>query len=129
MLVPGSRTDRSRALGALTLVLAAFALWASAATGSTYAIVASTNVQTTTLANDVLPDLGSYTDLGPVAAGQRLQVDIRGSVGCRRVVDERGVRNEGGVNERCVFDRRRFGSVERILHWSAVGAGIDEGGV
>ena len=63
MLVPGSRTDRSRALGALTLVLAAFALWASAATGSTYAIVASTNVQTTTLANDVLPDLGSYTEL------------------------------------------------------------------
>jgi len=76
MLVPGSRRYRSRALGALILVLGAFAFWASAATSATSAIVASANVQTTTLANDVLPDLGSYTDLGPVAAGQRTQVVV-----------------------------------------------------
>src|SRR5436305_14838931 len=67
---------QSGALAALVLVLAALAFGASSAAGSNYAIVASANVATTTLTNDVLPDLGSYTDLGPVAAGQRMQVVV-----------------------------------------------------
>lgn len=66
---------QSRALAALVLVLGAFALWASSAAGSNSATVAS-NAYTTTLTNDVLPDLGSYTDLGPVAAGQQMQVVV-----------------------------------------------------
>src|SRR5436305_832322 len=61
--------SQSGAFAALVLVLAFLAFGASAATGATSAIVASANVHTTTLTSDVLPDLGSYTDLGPVAAG------------------------------------------------------------
>jgi pro-kumamolisin-like protein len=57
-------------------MLTALAFWASAASGATSTIVASTNVQTTTLTNDVLPALGSYTDLGPVAASQQMQVVV-----------------------------------------------------
>src|SRR5690242_17463292 len=76
MHAPGSRRDRSRALGALVLILAAFVFWASSAAGSTSGTYASANVQTTTLTSDVLPDLGSYTDLGAVAAGQRMQVVV-----------------------------------------------------
>jgi hypothetical protein len=68
--------SQSGALAALVLVLAAFAVTASSAAGSNSAIVASTNVPTTTLTNDVLPDLGSYTDLGPVAADQQMQVVV-----------------------------------------------------
>src|SRR3954471_14936347 len=68
--------SQSGALAALVLVLAFLAFGASAATGATSAIVASANVHTTTLTSDVLPDLGSYTDLGPVAAGQRMQVVV-----------------------------------------------------
>jgi hypothetical protein len=68
--------DQSRAAAALVVVLAAFAFAASAATGATSAVVASANVQTTTLTNDVLPGLGSYTDLGPVAADQQMQVVV-----------------------------------------------------
>jgi pseudomonalisin len=68
--------DQSRALAALLVVLAAFAFGASAATGSGTTIVAATNVPTTTLPADVVPALGSYTDLGPVAAGQQMNVVI-----------------------------------------------------
>src|SRR5256885_4652661 len=68
--------SQSGALAALVLVLAVLAFGASAATGATSAIVASANVQTTTLTSDVLPALGSYTDLGPVVAGQRMQVVV-----------------------------------------------------
>ena len=68
--------SQSGALAALVLVLAFLAFGASAATGATSAIVASANVHTTTLTSDVLPDLGSYTDLGPVAAGQKMQVVV-----------------------------------------------------
>jgi pseudomonalisin len=68
--------SQSGALAALVLVLTVLAFGASAATGATSAIVASANVQTTTLTNDVLPALGSYTDLGPVAASQRMQVVV-----------------------------------------------------
>src|SRR3954454_15300926 len=68
--------SQSGALAALVLVLAFLAFGASAATGATSAIVASANVDTTTLTSDVLPDLGSYTDLGPVAAGQKMQVVV-----------------------------------------------------
>jgi pseudomonalisin len=68
--------SQSGALAALVLVLAVLAFGASSAAGSTSAIVASANVATTTLTNDVVPDLGSYTDLGPVAADQRMQVVV-----------------------------------------------------
>src|SRR3954467_803515 len=68
--------SQSGAFAALVLVLAFLAFGASAATGATSAIVASANVHTTTLTSDVLPDLGSYTDLGPVAAGQKMQVVV-----------------------------------------------------
>src|SRR3954471_24271914 len=68
--------SQSGAFAALVLVLAFLAFGASAAPGATSAIVASANVHTTTLTSDVLPDLGSYTDLGPVAAGQRMQVVV-----------------------------------------------------
>lgn len=67
---------QSGAVAALVLVLGVLVFGASAATGATSAIVASANVQTTTLTNDVLPDLGSYTDLGPVAAGKPMQVVV-----------------------------------------------------
>jgi hypothetical protein len=67
---------QSRALAALLVVLAAFVFGTSAATGSNPVVVAVTNVQTTTLANDVVPGLGSYTDLGPVAGGQQMQVVV-----------------------------------------------------
>ena len=63
--------SQSGALAALVVVLAAFAVVASGATGANTAIVAATNMPTTTLAADVVPSLGSYTDLGPVAAGHR----------------------------------------------------------
>ena len=68
--------SQSRALAALVLVLAFFALSASSATGANRAIVASTNVPTTTLTADVVPSLGSYTDLGPVAAGQQMNIVV-----------------------------------------------------
>src|SRR5256885_1508864 len=67
---------QSRAFAALLVVLAAFAFGASAATGSGTTIVAATNVPTTTLQADVVPALGSYTDLGPVAANQQLNVVV-----------------------------------------------------
>jgi hypothetical protein len=68
--------SQSGALAALVLVLAAFAFAASAAAGANPAIVAATNVPTTTLPADVVPSLGSYTDLGPVAADQQLDVVV-----------------------------------------------------
>jgi pseudomonalisin len=67
---------QSRALAALGLVLAALALVASAANGGNSAVAAATNVPTTTLPADVVPNLGSYTDLGPVAAGQQMNVVV-----------------------------------------------------
>jgi hypothetical protein len=68
--------DQSRAVAALLIVLAAFAFSATAATGAHTAIVGSANVATTTLAADVVPALGSYTDLGPVASNQLLNVVV-----------------------------------------------------
>jgi pseudomonalisin len=68
--------SQSRALAALVLVLAVFAFAASAAAGSTSATAASPSVATTTLTNDVLPNLGSYTDLGPVAADRQVEVVV-----------------------------------------------------
>src|ERR1044071_5760224 len=68
--------SQSGALAALVFVLAVFAFAASTAAGSNSTIVASPNVATTTLANDVLPDLGSYTDLGPVAADRQMQAVV-----------------------------------------------------
>jgi len=74
MRVPGGRAGARLVLA--IAIAAAFAFWATAAAGSTATTVASANVQTTTLTNDVVPDLGSYTDLGPVAAGQPMQVVV-----------------------------------------------------
>ena len=68
--------DQSRAMVVLLVVLAVFALVASAATGSSAPVIAKTNVQTTTLPNDVVPALASYTDLGPVAANKQLNVVV-----------------------------------------------------
>jgi hypothetical protein len=68
--------DQSRAAAALVIVLAAFAFAATAATGANPAIVATTSVATTTLTADVVPALGSYTDLGPVDAGQQMNVVV-----------------------------------------------------
>ena len=66
--------DQSRAVAALVIVLAVFAFAATAATGANPAIVATTNVATTTLTADVVPALGSYTDLG---SGGRRPADER----------------------------------------------------
>jgi hypothetical protein len=68
--------SQSRALVALVLVLAAVAFAAGAANGTNTATVAATNVPTTTLTADVVPDLGSYTDLGPVASDQQMNVVV-----------------------------------------------------
>src|SRR4029077_17323131 len=68
--------DQSRAMVALLVVLAAFAFVATAATGSNAPIIAKPSVQTTTLANDVVPDLASYTDLGAVPASKKMNVAI-----------------------------------------------------
>jgi hypothetical protein len=68
--------SQSGALAALVVVLAAFAFAASAASGANHANVAATNVPTTTLPADVVPALGSYTDLGPVAADRQLNVVV-----------------------------------------------------
>jgi hypothetical protein len=68
--------SQSRALVALVLVLAAVAFAAGAANGTSTATVAATNVPTTTLTADVVPDLGSYTDLGPVASDQQMNVVV-----------------------------------------------------
>jgi pseudomonalisin len=57
-------------------VLAAILMAGSSATGATTPISATTNVKTTTLPGDVVPNLGSLTDLGPIASDQRLNVVI-----------------------------------------------------
>jgi hypothetical protein len=67
--------SQSGAFAALVLVLAAFAFTATAS-GANPAIVATTNVPTTTLTADVVPSLGSYTDLGPVASDQQMNVVV-----------------------------------------------------
>jgi pro-kumamolisin-like protein len=74
MHVPGGRAGARLALALVFAALFAFA--AGSASGASTAIVGSANVTTTTLTSDVLPDLGSYTDLGPVATGQRMQVVV-----------------------------------------------------
>jgi hypothetical protein len=63
--------SQSGALAALVLVLATLAFGASAAGGATTAVVAVTNVPTTTLPADVVPNLGTYTDLGPLRPTSR----------------------------------------------------------
>jgi pseudomonalisin len=69
--------SQSGAFAALVLVLAAFAFTATAATGANHpAIAASANTPTTTLTTDVVPALGSYTDLGPVASNQLVTVVV-----------------------------------------------------
>jgi pseudomonalisin len=68
--------SQSWALVALVVVLPAFALAAAGASGANAPISASTNVGTTTFAADVVPNLGSYTDLGPVAPDQQLNVVV-----------------------------------------------------
>ena len=68
--------DQSRAAAALVAVLAVLAFGASAASGSSAAVVATTNVPTTTLPTDVVPSLSGYTDLGPVASGQQMNVVV-----------------------------------------------------
>jgi hypothetical protein len=67
--------SQSGTLAVLVLVLAAFSVAASSATGATSTIVAA-GAPTTTLAADVVPALGSYTDLGPLASDQQLTVVI-----------------------------------------------------
>jgi hypothetical protein len=67
--------SQSGAFAALVLVLAAFAFTATAS-GANPAVVATTNVPTTTLTADVVPSLGSYTDLGPVASDQQMNVVV-----------------------------------------------------
>jgi pseudomonalisin len=57
-------------------VLAAVLLTVSSATAATSPITAQTNLTTTTLPADVVPSLGTYTDLGPVAAGQQMNVVV-----------------------------------------------------
>src|ERR1051326_7813750 len=56
--------------------LAATLMLVTSATGAGAPIVASTSVQTTTLAADIVPNLASYADLGPIASGQQLNVVI-----------------------------------------------------
>jgi hypothetical protein len=68
--------SQSGALAALVLLLAVFAFAASSASGARIAIVGSANVATTTLTADVVPALGSYTDLGPVASDQLMNVVV-----------------------------------------------------
>src|SRR6476646_8360743 len=68
--------DQSRAIAALLVVLAAFAFGASAAPGSNPVVVATTNVPTALLPADVVPNLGTFTDLGAVAAGKQMQVVV-----------------------------------------------------
>jgi hypothetical protein len=68
--------DQSRAIAALLLVLATFAFAASAANGSNPVVTATTNVPTTLLPADVVPNLGTYTDLGAVAPGQQMNVVV-----------------------------------------------------
>jgi hypothetical protein len=67
--------SQSGAFAALVLVLAAFAFTATAS-GANPAVVATTSVPTTTLTADVVPSLGSYTDLGPVASDQQMNVVV-----------------------------------------------------
>ncbi|HZT94945.1 MAG TPA: S53 family peptidase [Gaiellaceae bacterium] len=68
--------SQSGALAALVLVLATLAFGASAAAGANSGITATTNVPTTTLPADVVPNLGTYTDLGPVASDQVMNVVV-----------------------------------------------------
>jgi pseudomonalisin len=56
--------------------LAALLLSVTSATGAVQPIVATTNLQTTTLAADVVPNLGTYADLGPIAADRQLNVVV-----------------------------------------------------
>jgi pseudomonalisin len=67
--------DQSRAAAAVVVVLALLAFGASAATGSSTGVAAK-GVPTTTLTADVVPALGSYTDLGPVPVGKQMQVVV-----------------------------------------------------
>ena len=66
---------------AKTLLLA-FAMFAAilasgaGASGATAPTIAKNSLQTTTLPTDVVPSLGSYVDLGPVAASKQLNVVI-----------------------------------------------------
>src|ERR1700750_2402187 len=69
------KVQSKAAAAAVVVVLALLAFWATAATGASSGIDAK-SVATTTLAADVVPALGSYTDLGPVAAGKPMQVVV-----------------------------------------------------
>jgi len=56
--------------------LAAIVLSVTSATGAASPIVASTGFSTTTLTADVVPNLASYADLGPIAPDQQLNVVV-----------------------------------------------------
>jgi pseudomonalisin len=58
------------------LLVGTIFLSAGAAPGATSTTVAKSNLQLTTLATDVVPSLGSYVDLGPIASDKQLNVVI-----------------------------------------------------
>src|ERR1051326_357051 len=64
------------ALVAPVAVLAAVLVSGGAAPAAVAPVAAHQSLQTTTLANDVVPSIGSYTDLGPVAADQQMNVVV-----------------------------------------------------
>src|SRR5205814_7191224 len=72
----GFMIRKSRALLAPVFVLGAIFLTGSAAPGAVRPTIARTSVQVTKLSNDVLPNLGTFTDLGAVAADQQMNVVI-----------------------------------------------------
>jgi len=68
-----------RRVGAILVPVAAIAailLTVTSATGASTPITASTSVKTTTLAADVVPNLATYADLGPIASDRQLNVVV-----------------------------------------------------